>query len=129
MLNKDKVILMTKLASYEKGEGKENMAVCKFFRGDYISWNLLKSVMVATITFFMGFGIYILYFLEELIENIYEIDYLLLAKNTISIYVLVVIAYCVLSYIVCNYRYSKARKGIRRYNNNLKKLNIMYRQG
>lgn len=129
MLNEDKVILMTKLASYEKREGKENMAVCKYFRGDYISWNLLKSVLVATVTFFMGFGVYVLYFIEDLLENIYEIDYMLLATNIVSVYVLVVVGYCVLSYIVCNYRYSKARKGIRRYHNNLKKLNSMYRHG
>lgn len=128
MLNEEKVILMTKLASYEKREGKENMAIGRYFRGDYISLNLLKAVLVATVSFFIGFAVYLLYNIEELLENIYEIDFFALARNAISCYVVFVVAYCCISYIVSVFRYAKARKGIRRYYHNLKKLNAMYHQ-
>lgn len=128
MLNEEKVILMTKLASYEKREGKENMLISRYFRGDYVSLNLLKAVLVSTISFFLGFAVYLLYNIEELLENIYEIDFLLFAKNAISFYVIFVVAYCCLSYIVSVCRFAKARKGIRRYYHNLKKLNSMYHQ-
>lgn len=128
MLNEDKVILMTKLASYEKNEGKSNMAVSRYFRGDYISLNLLKAVVIGTVVFFIGFALYILYFIEDLLENIYEMDFLLFAKNTITIYVAFVVIYCCLSYIVSTYRYARAKKAVRRYQHNLKKLSAMYRQ-
>lgn len=128
MLNEEKVILMTKLASYEKREGKANRNISRYFRGDYISLHLLKAVVVATASYFIGLGLYLLYFMEDLLENIYEIDYMLFAKNAISIYVMVVIGYCCLSYVVYTYRFAKARKGMRRYYHNLKKLSAMDRQ-
>ena len=49
MINEEKVILMTRLASYEKREGKNNMAIGKYFRGDFVSLHLLKAVIAATI--------------------------------------------------------------------------------
>lgn len=128
MINEEKVILMTRLASYEKREGKENMAISKYFRGDFISLHLLKAVIVATICYFIGFGLYLLYNIEELLENIYAMDFLLFAKNTISFYVVFVVIYCCLSYVVFTYRFVKARKGVRRYYHNLKKLSSMSRQ-
>jgi hypothetical protein len=128
MLNEEKVILMTKLASYEKREGKGNMAIGKYFRGDFISLHLLKAVLVATICYFIGFGLYLLYFVEELMAKIYEIDFMVFAKNAISIYVIFVVIYCCLSYVVFTYRFVKAKKGIRRYYHNLKKLSSMSRQ-
>ena len=36
MLNAERVILMTRLAAYENGEGKKNVAIGKYFRSDYI---------------------------------------------------------------------------------------------
>ena len=53
MLNAERVILMTRLASYETGEGKQNMAIGKYFRSDYIRLQTIKSVVYATIAFFM----------------------------------------------------------------------------
>lgn len=128
MLNEERIILMTKLASYEKNEGKKSMAIGKYFRGDYIALNLLKSLISATIAFFIGLGLYLLYNMEELLAELYNMDFAFFAKNIISTYVIFVIAYCCLTYIIFTYRYMKAKKSIRRYYNNLKKLNAMYRQ-
>ena len=128
MLNEERIILMTKLASYEKNEGKKSMAIGKYFRGDYITLHLLKAVISATIAFFIGLGLYILYNVEELLENLYNMDFLLFARNIISIYVVFVVGYSCLTYIIFTYRYAKARKSIRRYYNTLKKLNALYHQ-
>lgn len=43
MINEEKVILMTKLASYESNEGKKNIRIVNYFRGDYIGFQVLKS--------------------------------------------------------------------------------------
>ncbi|MBQ6696800.1 MAG: hypothetical protein IJN16_08870 [Lachnospiraceae bacterium] len=128
MLNGDRIVLMTKLASYEKKEGKRCMAIGRYFRGDYVTLNILKAVISATIAFFIGLALYILYDIESLMENLYSMDLLLLAKNIISSYVIFVVVYCCLTYVIFTYRYAKAKKNIRRYQNNLKKLNAMYRQ-
>lgn len=128
MLNEEKIVLMTKLASYEKREGKESMAIGKYFRGDYISLHLLKAVIFATFAYVVGLGIYLLYNIEDLLEQIYTLDFAYMAKNFISIYVVFVVAYCCLTYIIFTHRYAKAKKSIRRYQHNLKKLGAMNRQ-
>ena len=40
MLNEEKIILMTQMASYEENEGKKNMAIGRYFRSDYIAIQL-----------------------------------------------------------------------------------------
>ena len=45
MLNEDRIILMTKLASYENGEGRKNVAIGNYFRSDYIGIQTAKSVL------------------------------------------------------------------------------------
>ena len=42
MLNEEKIILMTQMASYEENEGKKNMAIGRYFRSDYIAIQVLK---------------------------------------------------------------------------------------
>lgn len=128
MLNEERIILMTKLASYEKHEGKESMAIGRFFRGDYISQHLLKSVILATVAYIVGLGLYFLYFIEDFLEDLYSLDFAYMAKNLISVYVVFVAVYCCLTYVIFTHRYVKAKKSIRRYQHNLKKLQSMYLQ-
>ena len=51
MLNEERVILMTRMVSYEKNEGKKNVKVGNYFRSDYIAVQILKWVICATIAF------------------------------------------------------------------------------
>ena len=43
------------MASYEVNEGKKNVAIGSYFRGDYIGWQVLKSITSATIAFVVVF--------------------------------------------------------------------------
>ena len=61
MVNEEKVILMTKLASYESHEGKKDIPIINYFKGDYIGFQVLKSVIAGTLSFFALFGVYIFY--------------------------------------------------------------------
>ena len=48
MLNEERVILMTRLAAYEAGEGKQNVAIGKYFKSDYIRMQIIKSIIYYT---------------------------------------------------------------------------------
>lgn len=128
MLNEERVILMTKMASYEQGEGKKSMSLGRYFRGDYISLQLLRAFLCGTIAYLLGFGLYILYDFETLLANIYKMDLLVFAQNIVIRYAIFVAVYCVLTYAVCTYRYAKAKKSLKTYYHNLKKLDNLYRQ-
>ena len=38
MLDEERICIMTRMASYEAGEGKEDMPVKQYYRKDYISY-------------------------------------------------------------------------------------------
>lgn len=128
MLNEERIILMTKMASYEEGEGKKSMALGRYFRGDYISLQLLRAFFCSTIAYLLGFGLYVLYDFETLLADIYKMDLFVFAQNIIKWYAIFVVAYCIITYAVCTYRYARAKKSLKLYYHNLKKLDSLYRQ-
>lgn len=126
MLNAERIILMTQMASYEEHEGKANMTIGKYFRSDYIAIQVLKSALCATIAYIILFGLSILYDIETFMQDIYKMDLIAFARKVLTYYIVTVAAYCAVTYAVCSYRYAKARKSLKRYYNNLKKLNSLY---
>lgn len=126
MLNEERVILMTRMASYESDEGKKNMDIGKYFRGDYIGMQVLKSIISATVSFVICFALYLLYDFENFMENIYAMDLVQFAKDIVVIYVIDTVGYALITYIVFSYRYKKARKSLKKYYNNLRKLSGLY---
>lgn len=128
MLNEERIILMTKMASYEANEGKKNMAIGKFFRSDYIMIQVLKSLLCATIAYAICFALYIFYDFETFMQNIYKMDLIVFAQNALMYYGIVLVVYGALAYVVYSYRYAKAKKSLKCYYNNLKKLVMLYNE-
>lgn len=129
MLNEEKVILMTKMASYEEHEGKANMKIGSYFRGDYIAVQVLKSIFCATVAFALIFALFIFYDFEVFMQDIYKMDLIGFAKTLLMYYGITVAAYGAVSYGICTIRYAKAKKSLKLYYQNLKKLNSLYEEG
>ena len=49
MLKEEKIRLMTKLARYESGEGKEELRIARYYRSDYIGLALFRNFFLASI--------------------------------------------------------------------------------
>ena len=126
MLNEERVILMTRIASYENGEGRGNMSIGNYFRSDYIGKEVLKAVICATISFGLCFALYLFYDFEGFMLNIYKMDLLQFVKNILILYAVVVVIYGVISYIIFSIRYKRAKKSLKKYYNNLRKLSGLY---
>lgn len=126
MINEEKVILMTEMASYESGKGKKDISILNYFRGDYIGFQVLKSVIAATISFLALFAVYLFYNFETLMQNIYKMDLMEFGKSVIILYLCTVGVYCVISYVVYATKYNRAKKSLKIYYSNLKKLASMY---
>ena len=118
---------MTKMASYETHEGKRNVAIGSYFRGDYVGWQVLKSIISATIAFVVVFGMYIYYDFEVFMMDIYKMDLIEFAKSILSMYLWTIGIYAAVSYVVYTIRYMRAVKSLRLYYMNLRKLAGMYK--
>lgn len=128
MLNEERVILMTQMASYEGGEGKANVKIGNYFRSDYIALQLLKSILSGTIAYAVLFALYIFYDFEVFMQELYEIDLFAFAQNVLKYYLISVGIYVALTYVIFTYRYAKAKDSLKSYYHNLKKLNTLYNE-
>ena len=122
MLNEERIRLMTRMAAYEEHEGKKDIAISGYFRGDYISFQLLKSAIYATVGFALAVAMYVLYNMETFLEDFYKMDVVEFLKDILSKYCLVIAIYLVISYFVYSYRYHKAKRHVKQYNQLLRTL-------
>ena len=127
MLNEKRIILMTKMASYEANEGKKNVAIGSFFRSDYIGWQVLKSIISASIAFIVVFGMYIFYNFERFMTEIYKMDLVEFVRTVFSYYLWTIGIYAAVSYVVYALRYGRVVRSIRVYQMNLRRLADMYK--
>ncbi len=126
MLNNEKIRLMTRMAAFDEVDGKKDIAVNGYFRGDYLSFQLLKSAICVTIGFAVIFGLYLLYDLENFLADLYKIDLAAFGKEWLVRYVIVLLIYLLISYFVYVIRFTRSKKRIKQYQQQLKELHMLY---
>lgn len=126
MLNETRIKLMTRMASYEENDGKRNSAVARFFRSDYVSLQVIKAIVCATIAYMIILGGYIYYDFEAFMTNIYKMDLWDFAAKVLKYYVVFTVSYCVIVYVTFSVKYGMAKKNLKKYFNNLKLLGNLY---
>ena len=127
MLNEEKVILMTKMAAFIDREGKKNDEINSYFRSDYVGFNIIKSVVSATIVFGVVVATYALCNIEFILANLYNTEELLaIGRRFLVYYLLLVGVYSLASYVIFSLRYTRMRKSMKAYYGDLKKLARIY---
>lgn len=126
MINEEKVALMTKLALYEEKEGKKSIPLGKYYKEDYVGLHMLNTVIVATFSYVLILAVIVFSHLEEMMAEIANMDYVKAGKDILIGYVIMILAYALISYIVYSIKFKRVRKSLNEYNGNLKKLYNMY---
>lgn len=122
MLDEKKVSLMTRLSIYEKKEKNDGLIMSKFFERDYVRYNILKALVSATIVYWLIVGAYVFISFEVILAKLNNMDYFGIMYKILGGYVAFGFVYFVFSYLVYTYRYNKKRKGLARYNSDLRDL-------
>lgn len=122
MLNEDRIRLMTKMASYEEGKGKEYMPIKQYYRKDYVCLGMMKSFITSSIAFGILFFCWILYEMEHITELLAKRDLTELGTFVLVIYAVFVAIYEVIAFAVYNWRYTKATASIKEYHSVMRKV-------
>ncbi len=128
MVNNRKVRLMTKLAVYESGEGKEDIKLGKFFRRDYLRDRMLRSFLSSTIGFAFTVGLGILYEMDYIVSNAVRMDYMFFAKRLIALYVVILAVYVMASLVFGMLHYNKSRNKLAKYFRMLRRMRSFYKE-
>ena len=110
MVDREKVLRMTKMASYEEHGGKKDMAVAGYFRNDYIGMQLIISFVVVTFAFLAAFGAWLCFNFTEVMESIYSMDLVATGQKILFLYLIVLLSYLAVTWAIYLIRYAKARK-------------------
>lgn len=126
MLNKERIRLMTKLAVYEQGEGKEYIPISRYRRKDYVAVQLIKTYICSTIAFGILFLLQILYEAETWLETLYQMDYQEYAIDILIQYLIFTAVYQAIAWVMYSRRYQKGQKNLKHYQSRLKKVEKLY---
>ena len=126
MLNEQKIKKMRKLAAYESGKGREDLSISNYYRSDYIGLAMIKNFFITTIAYVLLLAVYFGYNSEYIIDNLHKIDLFSLGIKIIIIYIALLVAYTILTYIYCSVKYRSAQKGVEEYYRELGQLKKIY---
>ena len=126
MFNTDKIRLMTKLALYETKEGKEDIRLSKYYKTDYVRYQVLKSVLCATFGYALILLLIFIYKTEYIVSNAVTMNYKAVGTYILGIYVIIVAIYGLGASVGYAIKYDLSRKKLSRYYKLLKRLNKIY---
>lgn len=87
MLNESKVRMMTKMAIYEKNEGRRELRTAKYFKTDYVSLGVLNTIIAATAAYVLIILMIALSNMQWLTNNVNNIDYASIGSRFAAYYV------------------------------------------
>lgn len=128
MLNYKKIRIMNKLAVYESKEGKEDIYLSKYYKTDYVRYQVMKSIISSTVGYLLILVMVGLYQMEYLIKNAVSLDYKTLGMYVLGFYIMIVTVYGLGSTVVYSLKYDASRKKLGRYYKLLKRLNKVYEE-
>lgn len=126
MLNENKVKMMTKMAIYEKNEGRRMLKTARYFKSDYIAFGILKTLITTSIAYIIMLIMYVLYNMKSIIKDINKIDYTEVGTNLIIGYVAMIAVFSAIAFVVYGKQYDNSRNGLKRYFSRLNKLERFY---
>ena len=128
MLNNDKIRLMTKLALYENKEGKEDIRLSKYYKTDFVRYQVIKSLICSTIGYALILVLLFLYKSEYIIQNAVTLDYKTIGVYILGFYIIIVAVYGLASFVGYSIKYDASRKKLGKYFKLLKRLNKIYKE-
>ena len=128
MLNQERICEMTQLAIFDQKEGENCRPMMQYFRSDYVSKEVLKSVIYGT----MAYGIllvgWVLRGVEDLINQLATLNILDMLMGILKNYGIFMLIYLFITVCVYQRKYTLGRRKIREYQMHLKTVNKQYKQ-
>ena len=122
MIDEEKVKLMTKISIYEKNEEFDGLSLSQFYKEDYVKYGCLKTLVATTFAYWLCVAVYAVINFEKILGDLNHVDYFKMIRVLMLGYVSVMALFYIYAFIVYNYKYSKKRRGLVKYNRMLKKL-------
>lgn len=126
MLNSKKVQIMSKIALYEHGEGKETLKLNKYLKDDYTSVKLLSSLPLGILTALLITALVFCLDTDWPLKLYSSIGGTFAVLIYAGAFVVFVALYCLFSAYMFKLKYDRHRGNLRRYGLDLRRLETIY---
>ena len=126
MLNEKRVKHMVKLATYENKKGAEELKISSFFRKDYVSYNVLISLLWVALGYLSLVGLVCFAFSEKIVEKMSSLGAFILVVAIVLGFILTLVFYGIGSVRFYRKKHQTAKSGTKRYARDLEILEKMY---
>ena len=110
MLSNEKIKWMTRAALYEKKEGKGSIRINRFRKSDYISWNMIKSIVGVTAGYALVVLLYLLGISESVLDEL-TLPYVIgIVERFLFVYLVLLVITGFVSFLIYYGRYQQAQK-------------------
>ena len=126
MVDENKIRLMTRLARYESGDGKEELRIVKNSFMGYLCLGFFKNFILTTLGYFMVWGFIIAYNMDYLLDNIHKVQMSVVLVEFLVGYLVFLILYSFLVYAYRLRKYNRAKSNVKKYYAGLSELASNY---
>ena len=128
MLSAKRIELMTDLALFEQGKGREQLKTASYFKGDYVGLHLIPTIIWIIFGYFLILALYAVVQFNELLDHL-TIEKLI----QLGIRAGIGLAVILLVYIIVGWRYyakkhKAAVRNVKVYYSKLRRLDRLYKQ-
>lgn len=127
MVSEEKIRIMTKLAQDESELYKAEIREAKYFRGDFIRNCCMKFLSGYTASYILVLVLLALYYVDNLIIHVSEINFQKLGLIILGIYLGVFLLILMISIRVYARQYDQGRRKLREYKFDLSRLQKYYK--
>lgn len=128
MLDNRKITLMTRLALFEKGSGKEDFRLARYYRADYIRFEMLKTFVCTTAAFLLTAGMLAVYKAEYFLKQAAEMKYDQFLLLVLAGYLLLLAGSELVTFFLSSRHIKTSRKKLGKYYYNLRALRKYYKE-
>ena len=126
MLDKNRIILMTKMAQYEKSLAPEDLKISSYYKKDYASLNTLITVIWITIGYALAAGLVILCNVDALLKDLTMTKLFIMIAVAVGTYIILLVVDCVCASSFYKSKHNKAKQRVKMYYRDLSRLGKMY---
>lgn len=126
MLKEEKIHLMTKLAFYEKKEGKHTIPIGKYYKKDYVALKMLQTAFSTAIAYFCILALWALGQMENLLEGLKDMNLISLGVGMVVGFLVIELVFLIIAFRYYSRKYTEAKKRLKPYYQDLKYLNHYY---
>lgn len=126
MVDVERIKIMTRLATYEKGQGKKDIAMNRYSREDYIKYQMIWSSIAATVAFIIGCFLFLLWSIDWVVGLSSTTSYIYLGGIILVLYIVFLFLYRKFLRKLYNRNYTNMTFRLEEYRRELKRLEKLY---